>query len=695
MKERVLGVILFYLLVATPLCFASVNTVKADGVEEAWEYALKVTDLWAYVIWKIGNWLQDLFWGSTAYAPGVTLDSYMETIAHEFQHDIEVLAQIARDKANLLNGTYYYFARKAEYAAQYYINYSTWDDCEELVALKSGIYREFYNISSSILDSYASLVSDLHNFAANTLTGDLADCNVEATRFLIKIDGINGFIHGPVTASSLKSYSFKPLHMVRVYKSSSPSLTATFKVYGKGLLVFIWGNNYGDSNPVTIKAYVYDYKGNLVYNYSESVDKYQFITWKHLEINDTGLYTVELKVIPSRSSHLGLALATDMLILETSTTGSIVDEYLTLLEASHLDCEATADYSSAAWWSFSSKKFKFSSSNTSFGVAWSALEDNYLSLVTSLRSIRTSALSLAYSHWQTLKNLGYNSYEEIPPDSVLVLPDVMIPPNEVLQNMTRDEAYAMWVAYLLALNKTFTDGAYKNVDRLKATQVNFTNAKILVNATIYLYNSTSGAYSKLVDKHLFVFLPQNDDLDLVKGQNTTLSQFVTAIDTNAMKVYTLKPNDKIYAWAIYREGEEVNSTTIAKLTVYQYVIQFYLPSEPPETTGGSGSDSSISSDTWKLIALGLGALLVIMMLGGAGGGVVVVRGRRGIAPLLAVILIGLAAFGGILGWEAFQSQLQGWWEEYKYLLVVGGAVFLGLIIAAFRRSGPEVVVVER
>ncbi|RLF13584.1 MAG: hypothetical protein DRJ97_07790, partial [Thermoprotei archaeon] len=278
--------------------------------------------------------------------------------------------------------------------------------------------------------------------------------------------------------------------------------------------------------------------------------------------------------------------------------------------------------------------FKFSNGTAQvYSFTLDELHQAFQYLKGELDSMLDTVLSCAQSEWQYLRNLNYTDYNDVPPELLTLLPDFALPPSDLLSQLSQEDVYAIFTAWMKSIEQHFNETNYEEADDFGPDDTLFTDIMLkIINATIY---DAAGQLAYNLTGWLTMLLPTIEDIQLRVGELTNLTSGVYAIlynpSNNTVKYVHLPANWGIVPGALTYEGEPVSEGTYEAMTLEQFYEDWLSEGPPPaQTTPTASTGGGLSEGKLMWIVGGMLFLMLLFMAisGGGGSGVVVVGGRR-------------------------------------------------------------------
>lgn len=511
---------------------------------------------------------------STRYEAGVDKTDYIKDVGMVWKSQLDNIETFAYNQKELSNGIRYQWFRKMEYASQYYINESTFP--VETVAQESGVLDEYLNLASSLLDSYDNLVGSMNSFCYSTLEA-FDTLTVKATfsgfgTTELKGKSVLGFYH-EVGVGGGKSLYFDVYYVDDV-------VTYNTKI---GIFFGI----IGDSDSVNVTLSIKNSLGNTIYNFTYLHTPNHFdLKWIEMPaslLEHGKRYTITLSHNSANNKMFAVYLPPCFVRYDDNVYGTYSGQ---LYEAYVIHVMENKSTSSSAniqgiisleFYSDSAKVYTISFSGA-FSKVKSAMETH----ITNYQD----ALSAGEAYWNLLRMLGYDDFSEIPRTYYIPPPSIVNIGSDVTEKLEPEELYALYIAYLKALEKFFTSETYRT-SNMSSVDVNITDFSLLINCTAYDGDDNSTIF----DRKFAILMPTTEDLTLEKGKNNTLGQTVDVVYfddkeslNESINYVQLKANDFVYVYDFYKDGEWYNasSVTISIIDLKQlsFKYDFTLEGEP-------------------------------------------------------------------------------------------------------------------
>jgi len=508
-----------------------------------------------------GYWLAKVS-TSTQYEAGVEKDDYLINVANTFEAQLKNAHRYATNTKNLANGLRYLWFRKAEYTAQYYINETEFP--KEKVAENSGVKADFLNITSSLIRSVDSVVGFESVFFKDTLSGfdtlDVKNYYSDSYQYSLKNKDQLGLFRAKEddSATQLTFYGIYHDFLVHkpyfgVYRQNSDTETCNITVYNV------------ETNSI-VETWSFDFAGQTreMYWFKSDPSKYTEGEKYKIVIKKTGSSAILRGYIPAYfipydDDDVGLYRICQV----TNRTGG----------------------SSAYWVAHVYKLRYISDSEVVEEVGSGALCNSGLqNAIEELAMHYEDALSSGQAYWNYLRMLGYENIDDVPESFKIPAPSVVDIDSSVTEKLTPEQLYALYVAYLKAMEKFFTSTTYRQAE-MSSVDVKMSDFSVVINATAYSGDSV------VFDKKFAIFMPTVENLTLTKGQNNTLTQTVNCVyydnstlTNQTMNYVELHSGDIVYVHEIYINGNvsDVENVTISIADLRQVALtyDFVLVGDP-------------------------------------------------------------------------------------------------------------------
>jgi len=507
----------------------------------------------------------------TRYEAGVEKGDYIYNVAVTWDTQADNIERFSYNQKELSDGLRYYWFRKAEYTAQHFINESTFPT--DKVAEESGIKQEYLNLTSSLLDSYDNVIASLNSFCSSTLPA-FDTLTVKATYnigYTIDLKGkdILGVFH--LVGAKAFTFNFKAYYVdvptskrkIGVYinlKGSSDTPTVTFKILNSTDGVVQTESYTATSGQCNIKWY--DLTSNL---------------------EEGEVYTLQIEQDAGSKKAIDMLVPICFIPYDDNYGGdgeSIKDAYV----IAHIQESASGDshYEGVNKIEFYNETTVVHTITYSTFKPFPELSD---AMVKHLANYR-DALSAGQAYWNLLRTLGYDDYSEIPRNYHIPAPSVVDIGSDVTEKLNPEQLYALYIAYLKALEQFFTSETYRT-SNVSSVDVKASDFSLVVNCTAY----NSYGNETIFDKKLAILMPTVSDLVLEREKNNTLTQTVNVVyfsntsETNQTVNYIqLKPDDIVYVYEFYKDGEFYNASSvtisIVDLKQLSFKYDFTLKGEP-------------------------------------------------------------------------------------------------------------------
>jgi len=518
----------------------------------------------------LGMWFQEQF-TKQALIESVGAD-YVNDTATLFNNTVACLTQEQINEKNLVPSAIYYFARKAEYGAQYFVNETTFPT-DKVLAL-TGLEPEMQALLNGTKNQLENLNEIPEGHAETTFTGDLGAWTVNA---MTQKDAYG-------TAGLIQKYqSLKTNDLVPAYGLVETWLSATSP---SGLE---W--SVGTSQSLHEGYLFLDTGGTQAYfNSTSSSFKVANGTTLH--------YSTWYACSTSNTGYLDLCNATDGTVLKsldiaTASTTTYGEESWTF----ESETDETADvyfrtsmYRGTNFWSamgtitcwidgtphrldpfYPILKTTGTNDNAlvSYGYANSTVTMQYVDFKELQRQVAlfsgtvkqqiNTAITMGQAYWQYLRLLGYTDYSQLP---TLIPPlDSVLPPSNSTfwqgAEIGTVEWYAMMSAYMASLNELFKDpNIRRNIESVDFSDINFTSLPAWCEGTVF--DNSSDTWTNYCSS--IWIQPLVGSITIIAGQNNTLG-------TSAQIIYQEDATKKI-TYLLATQYDIVNASTCTTRNKY-------------------------------------------------------------------------------------------------------------------------------
>lgn len=617
-------------LIATLLsAFAVVQPAQAQvGL---WEIPLAIgIGLLAGAIigWYIANMMQTVALEDTVGA------QYVNATAIDFSNLIAQATAHYQDEASMLPPLYYYYARKAEYAAQYYVNESTFP--YDKVWSYSGLNTELSTLKANITQELAAIDALAKGFAESTYVGDLADYTVIASEQLKTLP------YG--TDLKTASDTVAPSVIFDTYGA----LNTSWLTWTLGSCSVATSNDAEGIASSTIKNAIYSNMTAL--SATMTVLNNSDIRVSTLLDFDPDGYSTSYSFNYSLCYPNGTVFASAPLTSYSGTTEHLVDYsetlnvgnnnlvkvYFGMLRSNNVN--PTYTYIFPATLNISQtdqndhfypaiigdeaskvvQAYDFVNSNTHSlikRVDIRPLVASVSQFIDTLKGVCQQAMQSASAYHTYLRALGYTDVSQIP--TLIPTVDLLFPPtNATLWSSTTSglnatEYYAILAAYMQSLANLMNSPIANNITEVTFNDINFTNLPVYCEG--YLYDNHLNVSSGFCNT--IWLTPLNHALILTANQNNTFDQDIQAVyQNNSTRTITYRVYhtlDSVYPTAIYTTDQNgvthnVTTATIGITTLNRYAVDYI--------TGYEGIDIGTTTNWSSLLMVLLVPLMIIMMV---------------------------------------------------------------------------------
>jgi hypothetical protein len=228
----------------------------------------------------------------------------------------------------------------------------------------------------------------------------------------------------------------------------------------------------------------------------------------------------------------------------------------------------------------------------------SVMKSKVAAIVDKVQSMQTTANNLAQAYYNTLVSEGGGDNR--------IMPDIIFPDPAALENMTAEQIYAIYLAYLTQQQEWFKDYSVMDSSNVNISQESL---HLKVRGSIYFANGT------LMYSNTTIFTPyvSLDDMHLVIGRNDMTQPGFAMIWGSAssladldrlsdLKYVSLAAGDYFVIEEMALDNEPVSSADLTVTTVQYVVYDEFDPITPPQ--GASDAEWLIAHWYWFVIAFG-------------------------------------------------------------------------------------------
>jgi len=489
---------------------------------------------------------------STKYEAGVDKTDYLLDVAETWDMQLGNAKTYSKNTENLATGVRYLWFRKAEYMSQNFINETEFPF--ETVAEKSGVKGDFLNMTSALLDSFDNVVAMESLYfegslpAFDTLTAK-AEWQDGIVQYELKGYDVLGVFQWFKIDSGTKITTYGYFHKFNAHKpmfivkaSADGEQDFTLKVsYLNGTVVKNW--------TTTIN--------NLIKSVTFSMDYDDFVEGEK--------YKIELEA-SSEPNYMELAVPINFIPYNDSDVGKY-------------RCCFAKTHTAGGAWSLPIEEIVYYSDGSEVKTVNPNYNADYITnAIKKLVTHYEDALDSGQTYWNYLKVLGYDDINEVPSNFKIPAPSVVDIDSGVTEKLDPEQLYALYVAYLKALENFFTSETYRNA-KVGSVDVKMSDFSVFVNATAY----NEAGDSTIFDKKLAILMPTTEDLFLEKGKNNTLTQTVNCVyfdntteTEESLNYVQLHVNETLYIYDIYEDGvlSSAENVTIAIADLRQVALKY-------------------------------------------------------------------------------------------------------------------------
>lgn len=543
---------------------------------------------------------------------------YVNDTALSYKNLIDSSTQEFTNEQALMSNLNNYFARKAEYAAQFYINESSLPYAA--VMELSGLADEYDNLTGTTKTQLTNLAYVAQGFANTTFTGDINDYTVDATSQVpvasMLYAGSNLKGSSVTLSTGLVSYWNTP--SVNVPSSISWSYSANAQV-GAGDIKGASGSNW----TATTGGFYLPANTSLTAHFkARSGGGFYAVVQLLNGLDDTVLQAVNSAALSSsnvdQQCTLNAASTTQDTYVKVRIVGTdaAVEVGTLTLEAGGTGAVADLPYNNDLGYFYKAanghavQAFTFKNSTaTQYTVSAEQLQNKASAYLNALKSSIRNAMSAAVAYHTYLRNLGYTDYSQL--ESPIPPLDVVMPATNSTfwdtAEISSEEYYAMFAAYMKSLNDLFDNATVaRTIETIDTRNITMTN--LPVYATGRIFDNSSNSWTAFCSS-IWV-QPTLGNITLTKGQNCTLgttSQIIYKVNSTGTITYLVgAANDIIEVTDIQLKGTSGAWTTQDAVTLSTSTLETYATTY---ITGYEGIDYPDATIPW-----GTAALTSIIML---------------------------------------------------------------------------------
>lgn len=549
---------------------------------------------------------------------------YVNDSAINFENLVSSSTQEFTNEKALIANLDHYFARKAEYAAQYYINESTFP--YDKVMTYSGLQDEYDNITGTVKAQLEALNDVAEGYAEVTFTGDLSDFYVGSESFK---SGTSTFTTTDLTSSDLQIV----YGLQETWGANTPSGLTWTLVVGGGLTAY---ENYMSINEMQTTNQLYSSTFTIQPNTTLTIklSTYTSRTDINQDLNTAIYYANGTQITNSSQSSKtnGIKTYTFSNLCQTATADqNVYIQFLRTCGSGYSGTGWLSSFSLVASNTEESQKDSFypylaDSSNQGLTyyafrnstaiqreVGVSALLKANQDYVNTFKATLRNAMSAAQAYHTYLRGLGYTDYSQIP---TLIPPlDVVMPATNstfwTSADISTEEYYAIFAAYMQSLNDLFSNSTVaRTISEVDTRNITMTNMPVY--ATGRIFDNSSNTWTGFCSS-IWV-QPLAGNITLTKGQNCTLgttSQIVYRVNSTGTITYLQgAANDIIEVTDIQLKGTNGAWSTQDAVTLSTASLETYATTY---ITGYEGIDYPETPLAWGTAAMTSLIILVVIM----------------------------------------------------------------------------------
>jgi hypothetical protein len=551
---------------------------------------------------------------------------YVTDVATEYQNLIDSQTQEYINEAPLMQRAVYYFDRRAEAAAQYYVNETIMPYAK--VYATSGLQTEYQNLVTGLQEQLGSLMAVAEGYAESTFQGDLSTFTVKAYGVDLKSYDYN-LCYGLIWDFANPAYNSLSWNNGSWTYLASPARMRTSYVNQ-----VMTSENFTLSGNSTLEMV-----GHLTKQSTPSITTPQ-ITLELHRCNDSALIDSAPNVSGSIYADSGYwdswtvegqAQDTECYLVIKNTSGGDGSIWFDVRIYFSVDTVPQID---DGFQPVVTVPYQYNQYAPVVSIIPTAVD--FVNSTATLKSVNTAALYLAmHDYCEAMKNqmqtamnsatayhaylrsLGYTDYTQI--DTLIPMPDLITPPTNSTffddATIPPEEKYAMLAAYMQSLYDLFSNATIgRQIQSVNFTQIEF--LKLPIYCSGYVYENESGVVTGSGYCSSIWLQPLNGNLTLLRGQNNTMGQSVQAVfkanDTLGTITYKLLDEDDfVDVEQIYLRDANGNITTAISYTITTGSLDAYAT---VYVTGYEGLNLEVDAGSLDWMLGLMPALLMVMVV---------------------------------------------------------------------------------
>lgn len=541
------------------------------------------------------------------------------------------------NEKELIASAVYYFMRKGEYGAQYFINETEFP--YEKVMRKSGLHDDMESLFEGTMKHLEQLRLVIEGHAEYRFTGDMTGYTVNA--IYTKAGGSLG-----QKAVSLKDVDMTEKYgVIETWNSTNNPTPFDWTEENSG---FTWGDCYlkvshsSEANKSIVTENSFHLPINVTLHFhlqtnstSGTGAKYLYIqllkasdnsviwedsesiltdTQKDIDFDTPTLtYNSTYKLRLMTNVDLGggaTSIYLSPLTITINTEGKIpncrdVFYPIWVIDNEHKPAVIQFDYYSTG----SSSSIR----KVNPLALFYAIKEYCITMKTKIRA----GMNAGQAYWNYLKGLGYTDVNDIP--TTIPCPDLLMPPVNATfwgANIGYEEWYAILASYMQSLKALFEDAEIgRRIGNVTFADIQFVNLPVYFKGYLYFVNEPTE--NKSVYCSSIWLMPLTGNVTIKKETNTTLPVICDVVykenSTGYIVYERLDTDDKIYAEHIYQRSEDGTTVTeLSEVTLQTENLDKYATAYIPDY---EGEGMEFTFDTQMLVSVLIPLMVVMAVMG--------------------------------------------------------------------------------
>jgi len=561
-------------------------------------------------------------------------DELVNFTARETQNLLLGARQEYINEKELIASGVYYFMRKGEYGAQYYVNESEFP--WEKVMMKSGLHDEMESLFEGTMAHLEQLRLVIEGHAEYRFTGDMIGYTVRAIytkpyQYLeeayVDLKTYDLTEKYGVVETWNSTYNPSPFDWeedsseegntwadcaLKIYHNSESNhtITTTNSFYlpvNTSLHFHLQVNSHSGTGSKSLTIKLLNATDNsVIWQDSTSIgtDSMKHVDFDTPTLTYEGAYKLQIETYNDPSGGASSIYLSPLTItLNTDKIPNCRDIFypIWVVNDEHKSAVVQFDY----YGSSSIRKVEPL-------ALYCAIKDYADTLKSKIRA----GMNAGQAYWNYLKGLGYDDVNDI--STLLPCPDLLMPPvNSTFwgADIEPEEWYAILASYMQSLKELFEDAEIgRRISNVTFTDIEFINLPVFFKGYLYFINE-DGENRSVYCQSIWL-MPLTGNVTIKKETNTTLPVVCDVVykenSTGYIVYERLDTDDKIYAEHIYQRSKDgLTVTELSEVTIQTESLEKYATSYIRDY---EGEGFEFTFDTQMVLNVLIPVLLVLTVM---------------------------------------------------------------------------------